>query len=178
MLDEYVAVGEVVGPQGRVGEVRVNPLTDHPERFAKGLRLFKARPKQALESETLEVVDAWEHRPFVILKFDGIESIDAAERLRGYHLYVPIDEVFPLPDGSYYVFQLIGLSVVGEDDQEIGTLVEVITGPANDVYVVESGESGDGRGKRYLIPATKEIVKQIDLSSSRMVIAPLPGLLE
>ncbi len=86
---------------------------------------------------------------------------------------MPRQEVWPLGEGAYYHFEIIGLSVITENGEALGVITEVLETGGNDVYVIKSGS-----GKEVLLPALKEIVKRIDTEAGHMIIRPLPGLLE
>lgn len=169
-MDEFVSIGEVTAPHGVRGELRVLPLTDFPERFHDVKRLFLRRPhQQAAEERTVERVRF--HKQFVIVKFEGVDSRDEAETLRRALLQVPPDEVYPLPEGHYYVFEIVGLRVFDEDGRDIGVVKDVLFTGANDVYVVEAAD-----GREILLPVVDEVVRHIDVSAGRIDVRLLPGL--
>ena len=169
MTAELIKIGQITSPHGVKGEVRVFPLTDFPERFATlrtALLGPEARPVQVRFKGTV--------KNMIILQVDGAEDRDQAERLRLQYLQVPKSEVHPLPEGHYYVFDLVGLDVVDPEGNPLGKLVAVDSGsPAHDIYVVETAP-----GKRYMVPAVRTFVREISLEKGRVVIAPIPGLLE
>lgn len=168
-MDELVSIGEVTAPHGVRGEVRVLPLTDFPERFRGLKRLFVKRPQQAAEERGVERVRF--HKKFVILKLEGVDTRDDAETLRRALLQVAPDEVYPLPEGYYYVFQVIGLRVFDEDGRKIGVVEDVLFTGANDVYIVKTAD-----GREILLPAVEEVIRHIDLDEGRMEVRLLPGL--
>ena len=108
----------------------------------------------------------------VLLSLQGIESRNDAERLRGATLEIPGDQVLPLAENEYYYFQLIGLQVVAESGESIGKVEDIISYPANDVFVVRMGE------REVLIPDVPDIICKVDLQNGCLVINPLPGLLD
>lgn len=164
-------MGEVVAPQGILGEVRVYPSTDFPERFLTRRRFFLQGPSP----RWAEAEGARFHKGLVLLKFKEVPDRDGAETLRGYLVQVPVDELPPLPEGAYYHHQILGLRAFGPDGRLLGQVVEVLHTGANDVFVV----SGEGTaGRQVLIPATRQAVTAIDLAGGRLLIADLPGLLE
>ncbi|MDI3280529.1 MAG: ribosome maturation factor RimM [Bacillota bacterium] len=180
---KFILIGEVVAPQGRRGEVRVLPLTDWPERFRLLRRVFLVPPRQGqggaggkAEEPLLEcqIEKVWFQRQFVILKWAGCEDISTAERWRGALVAIPRAEALELPPGRYYLFQIVGLTVVTEGGEVLGEVVAVQPTGANDVYVVK--RPGPGRGKELLLPATREVIREIDLERRRMVVRLLPGL--
>lgn len=180
---KFVFIGEVVAPQGRRGEVRVLPLTDWPERFRLLRRVFLVPPRRGqsgadgvAEESLLEcqLEKVWFRRQFVIIKWAGCEDISAAEKWRGALVAIPRAEVLELPPDRYYLFQIIGLTAVTESGEVLGEVVAVRPTGANDVYVVK--RPGRGRGKELLLPATREVIREIDLEGRRMVVRLLPGL--
>jgi 16S rRNA processing protein RimM len=147
------------------GELRVTPLTDDPRRF-RGLR-------EVALGERVYAVEAARLLPtgVVLLRLSGVGTPEEASALHGKALSVPVEEAAPLPEGAYYPYQLVGLRVETSAAESLGALAEVLQLPANDVYVVR-GERGE-----VLIPALKEIVRDIDLEAGKMVVEPPPGLL-
>jgi len=102
----------------------------------------------------------------------GIDSIEEANKWALAYVQILQDEVMPLPEGAYYIFDLIGCSVVTDAGVKLGEIVDVLTTAANDVYVVQ------GEGEEILLPATKEVVKNIDLSNRSITVSLLPGILD
>jgi 16S rRNA processing protein RimM len=197
---EHLIVGQVVAPFGIKGELKVNILTEFPERLKRlkrvtvvpfgsiepGLaptaaldpatvrRESGAGPRQhGPEAATPYVVQSSQiHKRQMILRLEGIASVESADALRGYWVVVPIDEVPALPSGSYYLYQLVGLEVYTTEGEEIGKVVDLITSSANDVYVIKGPGVTDQSGE-LLVPAIKSIVKRIDIDAGRLEIAPL-----
>ncbi|MCK5119292.1 MAG: 16S rRNA processing protein RimM [Candidatus Latescibacteria bacterium] len=167
---DRIAVGKIAKPVGLKGEVKVVPWTDFPERFAKRGRVF-ARKKGEPEIE-LEIVRARGHSRAILLQFAGICTLEAADRLREAELFIPRQEAMPLPEGTYYTFELIGLEVVTEEGERLGRLSDVWSMPAQDVYVV------DREGKEILVPALRSIIRDVDLPRQRMTVNLPDGLLE
>ena len=110
---------------------------------------------------------------YPIIRFRGFEDRTAAEALRGELIEIEVNDLPALSQGEYYVDDLRGLAVVTIDGSEIGTLAEVLTTGANDVYLVKRAGQKDA-----LIPAIPEVVLSVDLETGRMLIDPLPGLLD
>ncbi|MGE5398419.1 MAG: ribosome maturation factor RimM [Chitinophagales bacterium] len=165
-----VSVGQIIGTFGYQGEVKVLPLTDFPERF-NGLTSITIESRGEVQAYSIERLRS--HKQFLLFKFQGIDSKeDAALLVKGY-LKVREDEVFPLPEGSYYIYQLIGLQVLDEEKGKLGVLKDVLVTGANDVYVVDGGNWGE-----VLIPAIKEVILAVDLEQNQMRVKLLPGLVE
>ena len=154
---ERVRIGYVRRAVGLRGEVEVEPLTHDPARFRPGLSVHVGSSVRRVDAVRGGV-------PTLVLKLAGVDDRTTAERLRGDYLEVESSEVQPLPDGSYYHWQLVGLDVVDVDGRSLGRLADVIEYPANDVYVVGLGED------EILVLALAEVVREIDLGAGRMVI--------
>jgi len=169
-MSDYITVGEIAAPFGVRGEVKVIPYTDFPERFEKTRKLFLN--KDGLLREVC-IDRAILREKDVILKIKGIDTPEEAAEYRRALLQIPRDEVWPLPADSYYRFQIIGLTVTTADGVALGRVADILETGSNDVYVVR-----DNGKREYLIPALRDVIKDIDLEKGLMVIQPLPGLLE
>lgn len=168
---EWVTIGAVTAPHGVRGEVRVMPLTDFPDRFFDLKRVFLLQGATRHEYRVEGVKSL--SRGLFLLKLQGVDRREDAERLRRAEVQVPRAEAVPLPPGMYYVFDLVGARVVTVDGQELGLLKDVLTTAANDVYVVE-----DGAGREVLIPAVSHVVLSIDVDRGEIIVDPPLGLLE
>lgn len=170
----FVAIGEAVAPHALRGELRVLPLTDFPERFAAITQVFLGLPGGEPGGKPVAVERACPQGRFFLVKLAGVDTVEAAEKLRGRLLFVPRDAVAPLPEGRFYVFDLVGLTVADEQGTVLGEVVEVLENPANDLFVVRPPDGG----RELLLPALKSVVQEIDLAGGRMVVRLLPGLVE
>ncbi len=165
-----ITIGRAVKPFGIKGEMKIEPLTDFPERFKDLRSVYLVSPAgKELVCEVKSVRYAG-GTPYLI--FGGYESPEKAKTLNGWFLEVPEEEAVPLPEGSYYWFELVGMEVFSESGEKLGKITEVFETGSNDVYVMKRG------GKEVYIPATKEIVKQVDRKAKRMVIHLMDGLME
>jgi len=170
--DNLVTLGEILAPHGLRGEVRVWPTTDFPERFAADTRVFVTVP--TLRQLTIE--RARPHKNFLLIQFKEVRDRNAAELLRGGLIQVPEAEVVPLPEGHYYRFQLVGLTVITEEGTVLGTVEEVLETGANDVLVVKPADPQ--RARPYLLPAIRQVVRTVDLEAGKIRVRLLPGLLD
>src|SRR5262249_42225787 len=135
MLDDWVwTIGEAVAPFGLKGELKVNYETDFPERFDT-LKQVCLRPRAAAP-KLFKVERVRHHKGQVLVKLEGIESIDDADAWRGAKLQVPRTEAVVLPEGSYYAADMIGAEVYTKEGRLIGTLDRVLPYPAQDLYQV------------------------------------------
>jgi 16S rRNA processing protein RimM len=160
-------IARILAPVGVRGEVKAQILSDFPERF-RHLR-------NVLIGEHLtpyKVHSAIIRKGAVYMRFDGIDTMDDAEKLRGQLVHVPKDEAFPLPEDTYYWHQILDLDVWTTEGEYLGKIVEILDLPANDVYIVQ-GPRGE-----VLLPAIEDVVVKIDPEQGRMTINVLPGLLE
>lgn len=147
MKSPYLPTGEIVTTHGLKGYVKVMPWADDPADLLDFDRFFLDGKEYAVEHSTLQ-------KSMVLLKLEGVDSLEAAARLRGKALSIAREDV-ELEEGVAFIADLIGLPVLA-DGVEIGKITEVLTPPGNDVYVVR------GSGKEYLIPAVKEFVEPLD----------------
>jgi 16S rRNA processing protein RimM len=166
---EWATIGQVVALFGVRGELKVRLLTNIPERFQQ-LKVVYLGP----EHQQYKIERVRPHKgEIIILKLVGIDDANIAEALRQQSILIPLSQLAKLPAGSYYQHDILGLNVFTLTNRELGSLVDIIETGSNDVYVVQGSD-----GKQVLIPAIKEIIKQIDLIRHTMYIDPLPGLLE
>lgn len=166
---EWATIGKVVALFGIRGELKVLLLTDIPNRFA-GLGAVYAGP-----DHTRRLIQSV--RPYkgemIVLKLEGIDDANTAESLRDQNLAIPMSELAQLPPDSYYQHDILGLMVITLDGQKLGSIVDIIVTGSNDVYVIKAPD-----GSQVLIPAIKDVIKQVDLIRRTMYIDPLPGLLD
>lgn len=173
--DRWLAVARIAKAQGRRGEVAAEILTDFPERFQKLRRVSLGDPAGDLESAEIE--DAWPHKGRIILKFKGVDSISAAERLRGKHVLIPESQKVQLPAGSFYEWELTGCRVVWNragNPQEVGTVTDVERTVGTNLLHVKSAKHGR---PEVLIPLAAEICKRIDPEAGEIWIDPPEDLL-
>jgi 16S rRNA processing protein RimM len=166
-----VAIGEIGRPHGLAGEVRVRPLTDHPERFER-LRECVLWDVGGDRRERCRVTATRRHGDALVVAIAGCETPEAAAALTGRLLAVPEAEALPPPEGHFYPWQLEGCRVLTEDGHEVGRVLRVEAAPAQDLWVI-----GDDT-REHLVPAVPEIVVDVDLKARRVVIRPPEGLLE
>lgn len=162
-------MGVLTAPHGVRGALRLRPETDFPERLSgRSVWIAGPTPRQV----TIESVQPY-RRGLLIVRLGGVNDRSAAESLRGCALEVAAEELPPLPEGTYYHHQIVGLRVRDLAGSELGRVVDIERTGANDVYVVER-ESG----RRWYLPAIREVVCVIDVERGEMTIRRLDGLLE
>ena len=163
---QRVAIGEILGAHGIKGELRVAPLTDFPERFYELEQVHLGD-----ENRPRLVQSVRKHDRFFLVKLEGIKSEEEAQRLGGTYFSLPRHLLVDLPEGHFYLWEIEGLKVFGTCGQYLGVVEEVLSRPANDVYLVRSED-----GRELLIPALRDVVVEVDVKEGRMVVARGPSL--
>jgi len=161
---EFITIGQVLAPWGIKDKVRVEVVTDFPQRFAPSSQIYINRKPMTIASTQ------W-HKGKAIVKLDTIDSIEQAEKLQGQTIEIHYSQLQPLPEGQYYHFQLIGLEVWTTQGELLGKISQILTAESNDNYAVH-GAKGE-----ILIPAIEDIVKSVDLDNGRITIEAIDGLL-
>lgn len=174
LSEAYFTVGVIANVHGLRGEVKVLSRTDFEDlRFRPKSHLFVRREGQAPVQEVV-VRTARRHQQFWLVAFEGLSSINDVEHWKGMQLCVHESNLPALPEGTYYVHELVGLAVYSDTGEHLGELADVLTPGANDVYVVKS----PSRRKDILLPAIPDCILNVDKPSRRMTVHILPGLLD
>ncbi len=169
-MAKYIAIGKVIAPWGVNGQIKVEPLTDDIDRF---MDLKSAYLDIDGEMSNLNVQSVkFLNKAYVVIKFESIDTFDDAKQIRGAYIMVNRKDAVKLPEGHYFIFDIIGLKVYDLNERFLGVIADVLKTGANDVYVV----IGDD-GRECLIPAIKQVVKIIDLNKKTMIIDPLEGMI-
>ena len=167
MKKQYLDSGKIVGTHGIKGEVRIEPWCDSPEFLCAFKTLWlDERGENAIK------VRSRPHKNIVLCKIEGVDSIEAAERLRGKIVYIDRDEV-ELGEGVHFVQDLIGLEARDLDTGEVyGMLTDVLRTGANDVYEITRD------GKKYLVPVIDEVVREINTEEGYVLLTPMKGIFD
>lgn len=168
----FFNVGKIVNTHGIKGEVKVIRITDFEERFAKGSILYLQR-KQSHTPIQLTVKQHRRHKQFDLLMFESYDTISDVEPFKEGMLMIKEDQLHPLEDGDYYYFEIIGCEIYTMADEHVGTVKEILSPGANDVWVVQRPQQKD-----VLIPYIEDIVKEINISEKKIRIEPMEGLLD
>ena len=166
MGSSMLLLGEIVRPWGTKGEVKLVPYGDlgHILSGRDGLYLEKGEPPSFLALEGFRF-----HKSFVILKFKENSDYESAERLCGCKVGIRKETAPALPESTFYHHDIIGLRVIS-DGHPRGKIVQIWDTGANDVYVVEH------EGEEWLLPATKEVIRRVDLEKGELHIEDTIGL--
>ena len=165
-----ITIGKARKTFGVKGEIKIEPMTDHPERFKDLRRVYLTSPRGEEKACTVASVRYMNGEPVLLLK--GYDTPEKARELNGWLVQVPREEAVPLPDGQYYWFELIGMEVESEAGEKLGTIIDIFETGSNDVYVLKAGR------KEIYLPATREVIRQIDRAKKKMVIHVTDGLLD
>lgn len=169
---QYLEVGKIVNTHGVRGEIKVVPLTDDPKRFNKLKFAFIAdEVTENMQKYSFESVKY--QKNFVILKLKDIDNANEAEKFRNKFIIINREDAVKLPEGSYFVCDLINSEVFDENNNRLGVLVDVLQTGSNDVYVVR-----DEKKKELLIPALKSVVKEISITDKKIIVELPQGLVD
>ncbi|RME97945.1 MAG: 16S rRNA processing protein RimM [Chloroflexi bacterium] len=165
----YLAIGRIVRAHGIRGELSVAVLTDFPERFSSTEWVFVGNQTEA-DPYRLQKY-RW-HKKHVLLTLEGVSDRTHAEQLAGQLVQVPVEDAVPLPEGSYYLYQLVGLSVFTTTGERLGMLVDILETGANDVFVVQNEMQ-----QEILLPSIPDVLKSVDLNQNRITVELIDGLI-
>jgi 16S rRNA processing protein RimM len=162
----FVVVGIIRRPHGLKGEVLVSLETDFPERLAKGVTLFLG------DDHRQGTIDSSRHHgEGLLLSFKEFPDKESVEDLHNVVLSRKATELPPLPNGAVYQHHLIGLDVFEENGEVLGALDQILSTGATDIYLVK-----DNSGQEILLPATQDVIRNIDLTNKRIIVHLIPGL--
>lgn len=167
-MKDVLEIGQIVNTRGLRGEVKVNSFSEDPHRFEKVKSILVKSNKDYVEYEIERVTYV---KNQVVLKLKGINKIEYAEALRNSYIYVKREDLDKLPEGTYYIADLIGLDVYEENGNFLGKVDDIFSTKSNDVYVVRT-EIGE---LKYL-PSIPEVLKDIDLTNKKIIVNLIKGL--
>ncbi|MCL2547674.1 MAG: ribosome maturation factor RimM [Symbiobacteriaceae bacterium] len=177
---DAIVVGLVVGVHGLHGDLRIKPLTDSPQRFSE-IKEMKAAITDD-NSILLHPVKARAIRGIVVLSCKEITSIKEASKWVGAEISIHPTELPTLPEGRFFIFQIIGLRVYSEDGLYLGLVSDVLFPGANDVYVVTLSPEGAALakhcdGRELLVPVIDEVILETNLLDGTLIVRLMEGLL-
>ena len=165
-MDKMIEIGKIVNTHGLRGEVKIVPWLDFPEMFEIVDVVYTK------SGEKFTVANIRYQKANIIVKFDEIDNIDKAERLKNSIIYADREIFDNLPEGTYLIADIIGLDVT-DGEVNYGKVTDVIQTGSNDVYVVQKEGS-----KELLIPAIKEVILDTDIEKGVITVKLLDGLLD
>ena len=167
-MEKMFTIGKIVNTHGIKGEVRVVPTTDDPKRFEKLKEVYIEQKNTKL----YRIESVRYHKNFVLIKFEGVDTINDAELFKNSTLKINRKDSLPLAKDEYYIGDLYDLEVETEEGRYLGELVDIIYTGSNDVYVIKNKETQ----KELLLPAIKQVIKRVDLEQKKIVVQLLEGL--
>ena len=168
-MDNLLQVGAILDTHGLRGEVKVFPTTDDPSRY-DDLEEVELLTKEGKYLH-LEVERVRYFKNLVIVKFKHYDNINDIEQYKKCNLYVTRENAVELEEDEYFVADLIGLTAKSDEGEVLGTLTDVLTTGANDVYVIKGAD-----GEELLVPAIHDCVQEVNVEGGYVVLHLLPGL--
>ncbi len=166
--EDMVAVGKILKIRGGKGELTFLPLTDDLDRFSLLKEVFIEKPDGSTVKKEIEKIFFYNGKG--VIKFIGINSGKEAGEFLKAHISIPEKERIQLPENHYFISDLIGARVITSEGKEIGKLTDVFQTKSNDVYVVT------GEDKERLIPAIKDVIKEVNIKDKKIIINLISGL--
>ena len=165
---DMLEVGKIINTHGLKGEVKIVPWTDYPEQFEELDTVYADRRGEKIK---LTVKGIKYQKNNIIVKFSEINSIDEAETYKNLIVFAERDALGELPEGVYYIQDLIGIDVEDEDGNSIGKIKDVFPTGSNDVYVVARENMKD-----LLLPVIDDVVLSVDIDAKKAVVRIMEGL--
>ncbi len=170
IMEQLLQVGILSSTHGVHGEMKIFPTTDDPGRYKKLKKVFLDTGAGMNE---LKIESVKFFKKFVIVKFEGYDSINDIEKYKGRSIFVSREDAVRLGRNEYFVADLIGMRVVDENGNELGELTDVMETGANDVYVIRLMNGGE-----LLLPAIKQCILSVDVNEAVMKVHVLDGLMD
>lgn len=164
-------VGKIINTHGIRGEVKVLRISDFEERFRIGEVIYLEKDRDEFIPLTIEGHRI--HKGYDLLRFEGYNNLNDVEPFKGFHLKISEEQLTELEEDEYYYHEIIGCEVYTIEKQFIGTIKEILSPGANDVWVVKRE-----KGKDVLIPYIEQVVKSVDIEQKKVIIETMEGLLD
>lgn len=158
-MKDVLRVGKIVNTHGLKGEVKVIPLTDDPKRYNDLEFVFIDGVKRKIQGCKYQ-------KDRVIVKIEGIDIIEEAEKYKNKYMEIPREYAVPLEEDTYYIADIIGCTVFDTNGKDLGEVYDVIQTKNNDVYWIR-------KPKELLIPVLLDIVTDIDIENRKITIKPV-----
>lgn len=161
---EFITIGKILAPLGIDGKLKVKIETDFPQRFTPHSQIYINQQPMTIDSTE------W-HNGKPVIKLNAINNAEDAKKLQGQSIEIHHNQVYSLPEGEFYHFQITGLEVRTTKGELLGNITEVLPGKSNDNYIVKGPEG------EILIPAIEDVIKSINLNKGCVTIEAIEGLL-
>lgn len=169
-MEKYLEIGQIVNTFGIKGQVKIVPFTDDITRYDE-LKEIYVEKKNELKLFQIEQVNY--KKNMVILKLKGIETVEEAEKLRNCYLKIDRKDAKKLPKDTYFIIDLLGLDVYTDEGKLLGKVDDIYNAGSSDIYVVK-----DELGKQILLPAIKDVLKEVDLENQKIIVHLIKGLVD
>jgi 16S rRNA processing protein RimM len=169
-MTPYIRIGVISSSHGVKGDAKIYPTTDDIYRFDRLKYCFLENKGEMIR---LDVTRVKYVKGMPVVGFAQFASIDDVMRFKNADLYVPREEADPLDEDEYYIADLIGMQVVTDQGQVLGTLIDVMETGSNDVYIVKTEDD-----REVLLPAIRDCVQDIDTDQNVMTVHIMPGLID
>lgn len=168
-MEDMLKVGILSSTHGVHGEMKVFPTTDDVKRFKKLKEVMLLKGDEYLP---LKIEGVKFFKQFVIIKFEGYDSINDIEKYKGMGIFVTRENAVPLKKDEYFMADLLGLGVIDDEGRVLGELTDIMQTGANDVYVIKLKAGGE-----LLLPAIKQCILDVDINEGIMKVHVLKGLM-
>ena len=168
-MEEYFEIGQIVNTSGLKGEIKIKPFTDDITKFNNFKTIYISIKKELKEFKIEKVRFS---KNMVFLKLKGIDTIEEAENYRNLYIKRKRDKDEKLEKDTYYIVDILGCKVYTDQQKELGEVIDVFSTGSNDVYVVK-----DELGKQILLPAIKDVIKNVDIENKLITVHLMEGLI-
>ena len=168
-MEEYLEIGQIVNTNGLKGVLKIKPFTDDITRFEDLETIYIQKAKELIEFRIEQVRYS---KNMVLLKLEGIDDINEAEKYRNFYLKINRKDAVELEEDSYFIIDIIGCEVYTDENELLGKVIDVLPTGSNDVYVVKTSE-----GKEILLPAIEDVIKDVDINNKKIIVHLLDGLI-
>lgn len=168
-MKQLMEIGQIVNTYGIKGFVKVVPFTDNISRF-EDLKTVYVETKKGLE--TFQIEEVKYSKNTVLLKLKGIDDINIAENYRNCYLKIDRENAVKLPEDTYFIVDLLGMTVETDDGVNLGKIIDVYPTGSNDIYVVKNED-----GKQVLLPAISQVIRKVDIQNKKMIVHLIDGLI-
>ena len=170
MPEDLILIGKVVKPHGLRGEVKIISFAESVDTYNNLDRIYLKQNDGS--TKPLHIIKARKSKNLVILGLKEIADIESAEGIRGLELFLDRKDMEELPEGEYYQNDLIGFSVFTDAGLDLGIVKDIMPTGSHDLIVVKKGKT------EHIIPAIKDVLREVNLKERKLIIEPLEGLLD
>jgi 16S rRNA processing protein RimM len=168
----YFNVGKIVNTHGIRGEVKVLPISDFADMRLRSGETVVAFSPDGKSQLSFEIVRSREHKQMFLVTFRGIDSLNDAEKIKGWQVKIAEHQLHDLDEGEYYYHEIIGCEVTSDTGESLGVITDILTPGANHVWVVRTAQK-----RELLLPVIDDVVLRVDVKEKRVLVHLLEGLM-